>query len=107
MSVSKIGTVVDYFNKFWWVAPEYFSRWRVFPRAFISIYIYIVWYSSTWFTALVDPTQWQTIGYTAILGVGAAWFAIYTGSKSTPSENYKIDTSQTKPDPVPDENADK
>ena len=25
-------------NSLWWIAPEYFSRWRLFPRAFISMY---------------------------------------------------------------------
>ena len=28
-----------------WIAPEYFSRWRLFPRAFISMYIYLLFKS--------------------------------------------------------------
>ena len=29
-----------------WVAPEYFSRWRIFPRCFISMYIYLLYFAA-------------------------------------------------------------
>ena len=41
-----------------WLAPEYFSRWRIFPRAFITMYIYGKTVSST-YNALWDKFFWM------------------------------------------------
>ena len=71
-----------------WVAPEYFSRWRVFPRAFISMYIYLLFESATWFMALPDPNPSQAGLISVLVGAGAAWFGLYVNSTST---DYKKD----------------
>ena len=91
---AKIGALKDEIQKMkdaagpnkmgWmWLAPEYFSRWRIFPRAFITMYIYLLFQSANWFMGLVDPTVAQSGLISVLVGAGAAWFGLYTGiSKS-------------------------
>ena len=55
-----------------WLAPEYFSRWRLFPRAFISMYIYLLYDVSQWFMVLKDPNMAQAGLVSVIVGAGAA-----------------------------------
>jgi len=70
-------------NGFWWMAPEYFSRWRLFPRAFISMYIYLLYEVCTWFMALAEPNNAQAGLVSVVVGAGAAWFGLYVNSTST------------------------
>lgn len=66
-----------------WIAPEYFSRWRLFPRAFISMYIYLLFEVVTWFMELPSPGAEQAGLVSVIVGAGAAWFGLYVNSTST------------------------
>ena len=66
-----------------WIAPEYFSRWRLFPRAFISMYIYLLYEVTTWFMALPEPTMEQAGLVSVVTGAGAAWFGLYVNSTSS------------------------
>ena len=66
-----------------WIAPEYFSRWRLFPRAFISMYIYLLFEVTMGFMALPDPNTQQAGLVSVIVGAGAAWFGLYVNSTST------------------------
>lgn len=66
-----------------WIAPEYFSRWRIFPRAFISMYIYLLYEVTMWFMALPDPNTQQAGLVSVVVGAGAAWFGLYVNSTST------------------------
>jgi len=70
-------------KSFWWQAPEYFSRWRLFPRAFISMYIYLLYEVCTWFMALPEPNNAQAGLVSVVVGAGAAWFGLYVNSTST------------------------
>ena len=63
-----------------WVAPDYFSRWRIFPRLFISMYIYLLYEVTTWFMALPDPNIAQSGLVSVVVGAGAAWFGLYVNS---------------------------
>jgi len=63
-----------------WVAPEYFSRWRLFPRAFITMYIYLLYKVVTWFMALPAPVAEQAALVSVVVGAGAAWFGLYVNS---------------------------
>jgi hypothetical protein len=63
-----------------WIAPEYFSRWRIFPRAFISMYIYLLWRVVTWFMELQAPVAEQAALVSVVVGAGAAWFGLYVNS---------------------------
>jgi hypothetical protein len=68
-------------TKSWmWVAPEYFSRWRLFPRAFITMYIYLLYKVVTWFMALEAPIGEQAALVSVVVGAGAAWFGLYVNS---------------------------
>ena len=63
-----------------WVAPDYFSRWRIFPRVFISMYIYLLYEVTTWFMAIPDPNIAQSGLVSVVVGAGAAWFGLYVNS---------------------------
>jgi hypothetical protein len=54
------------------------DAWRIFPRAFITVYLVLLYNSTTWFMGLSDPTMAQTGLISTIVGAGAAWFAMYT-----------------------------
>lgn len=82
-------------NNLWWHAPEYFSRWRLFPRAFISMYIYLLWKVVTWFMELPDPTMEQAGLVSVIVGAGAAWFGLYVNSSSTKFEIQEVETNKS------------
>ena len=82
-------------NSFWWRAPEYFSRWRLFPRAFITMYIYLLYKTVIWFQELPAPTMEQAGLVSVIVGAGAAWFGLYVNSTSSKFESIKVDTTQT------------
>ena len=82
-------------NSLWWIAPEYFSRWRLFPRAFISMYIYLLWKVVTWFMALEAPTMEQAGLVSVIVGAGAAWFGLYVNSSSTKFESVEVKTTMS------------
>jgi hypothetical protein len=82
-------------DSIWWNAPEYFSRWRLFPRAFISMYIYLLWDVVTWFMELPDPNMNQAGLVSVIVGAGAAWFGLYVNSNSTKFEQTTSPQMQT------------
>ena len=82
-------------NNLWWYAPEYFSRWRLFPRAFISMYIYLLWKVVTWFMELPDPSMEQAGLVSVIVGAGAAWFGLYVNSSSTKFEIQEVETNKS------------
>jgi len=89
---------LEKFVNFWWTAPEYFSRWRLFPRAFISMYIYLLYKVVDWFMAIDTPSMEQAGLVSVIVGAGAAWFGIYTGSNSTPNEFYRAGLDKAEDD---------
>lgn len=64
-------------------AAKAIDAWRLFPRMFIGIYIYILYKSTMWFMALDDPSVAQAGLISVVTGIGAAWFALYvqTGNK--------------------------
>ena len=56
------------------------DSWRIFPRAFLSIYIFLLYYSTMWFMDLPDPSLEQSGLISVIVGAGAAWFGLYAGT---------------------------
>ena len=56
------------------------DSWRIFPRLFIGVYIYILYTSIDWFLLLETPTAEQTTLISVITGLGAAWFGLYVNS---------------------------
>ena len=77
------------------MASEYFSRWRLFPRAFITMYIYLLYDVTQWFMALPDPNTQQAGLVSVIVGAGAAWFGLYVKFSSTKFENVEARSGST------------
>ena len=56
------------------------DQWRIFPRIFISTYIFLLYKVVIWYMALQAPTMKQSGLVSVVVGAGAAWFGLYTGS---------------------------
>ncbi len=78
------------------IAPEYFSRWRLFPRAFISMYIYLLYDVVQWFMLLPEPNSQQAGLVSVLVGSGAAWFGLYVNSSSTKYEELQVTSTTMK-----------
>ena len=78
------------------IAPEYFSRWRLFPRAFISMYIYLLYDVVQWFMLLPEPNSQQAGLVSVLVGSGAAWFGLYVNSSSTKYEKLEATSTTVK-----------
>lgn len=59
---------------------EAVNAWRIFPRIFIGVYLYLLVSVVDWYIALPDPTMEQSTLISVIVGAGAAWFGLYTGT---------------------------
>ena len=64
------------------------DSWRIFPRVFLSVYIFLLYYSTMWFMALDDPSMSQSGLISIIVGAGAAWFGLYAGTSGA-SKSFK------------------
>ena len=56
------------------------DAWRIFPRAFLSVYIFLLYYATMWFMELPEPSLEQSGLISVIVGAGAAWFGLYAGT---------------------------
>mgnify|MGYP001467569980 FL=1 len=56
------------------------DAWRIWPRAFLSVYIFLVYYAAMWFMALPEPNIEQSGLISVLVGAGAAWFGLYVNS---------------------------
>jgi len=56
------------------------DSWRIFPRIFITTYIILLYKCVIWYMNLADPTMEQSGLISIVVGAGAAWFGLYTGS---------------------------
>ena len=62
------------------------DAWRIWPRAFLSVYIFLLYYSTIWFMGLENPSLEQSGLISIIVGAGAAWFGLYAGTSKKPKE---------------------
>ena len=58
------------------------DAWRIFPRIFITTYIYLLYKVVIWYMALEAPSMEQSGLVSIVVGAGAAWFGLNTGSRS-------------------------
>lgn len=67
------------------------DAWRIWPRAFLSVYIFLIYFVVMWFLDLPDPTIEQSGLISILVGAGAAWFGLYVNSaaKEHDSANKK------------------
>jgi len=56
------------------------DSWRIFPRIFISTYIYLLYKVVVWYMEMPAPTMEQSGLVSIVVGAGAAWFGLYTAS---------------------------
>jgi hypothetical protein len=56
------------------------DAWRIIPRAFLGVYMYLLYYTTFWFMDLPDPSFEQSGLISIVVGAGAAWFGLYTNS---------------------------
>ncbi len=56
------------------------DSWRIFPRIFISTYIFLLYKVTIWFMNLPTPTFEQSGLVSFVVGAGAAWFGLYAGT---------------------------
>ena len=56
------------------------DAWRIFPRAFLSVYIVLLYKCTIWFMELDAPTFEQSGLISVVVGAGAAWFGLYAGT---------------------------
>ena len=59
------------------------DQWRIFPRIFITTYIYLLYKVVIWYMILADPSMEQSGLVSIVVGAGAAWFGLYNGSSKT------------------------
>ena len=67
-----------------WQKAIWFSQmidsWRIFPRVFITTYIFLLYKVVIWYMALGNPSMEQSGLVSIVVGAGAAWFGLYTGT---------------------------
>ena len=59
------------------------DQWRIFPRVFITTYIYLLYKVVIWYMDLAAPSMEQSGLVSVVVGAGAAWFGLYTGSSKS------------------------
>ena len=82
------NTVDSSKNKYqgWIDLAKAVDAWRIFPRLFLTVYIFLLYYSTMWFMGLENPTLEQSGLISIIVGAGAAWFGLYAGTSKKPKE---------------------
>ena len=65
---------------------EAVDSWRIIPRAFLGVYVYLLYYTTFWFMELPNPTFEQSGLISIVVGAGAAWFGLYTNSSKSKSD---------------------
>ena len=76
------NTVDSSKNKYqgWIDLAKAVDAWRIFPRLFLTVYIFLLYYSTMWYMGLENPSLEQSGLISIIVGAGAAWFGLYAGT---------------------------
>jgi len=64
------------------------DAWRIFPRVFVGVYIYLLYAVVMWFMTLDEPNLEQAGLVSVVVGAMAAVFGIYAGT-SGQSKKFK------------------
>ena len=72
----------------WIHLAQAIDSWRIFPRVFLSVYIFLLYYTVMWFMELPEPSFEQSGLISIIVGAGAAWFGLYAGTSGS-SKSFK------------------
>ena len=76
--------------------PYWFDKLRIFPRVFISVYIYMFYNVANWFMTLPEPNNAQAGLVSVVVGAGAAWFGLYVNSTGKDVETVKYNEKVVK-----------
>lgn len=68
---------------------EVIDSYRIFPRLFLTLYMYLSWHVVDWFTALENPTMEQSGLVSILIGSAAAWFGLYVNKGINSKEKEK------------------
>ena len=73
---------VDEPNRFqkWIEMAQAIDSWRIFPRAFLTTYIVLLYKVTVWFMGLDEPSFEQSGLVSIVVGAGASWFGLYAGT---------------------------
>ena len=55
----------------------------IFPRLFLTVYIVLLYKCVIWYMNLSAPTMEQSGLISIVVGAGAAWFGLYTGTSKS------------------------
>ena len=72
----------------WIFLAQAVDSWRIFTRAFLTVYIFLLYYTVMWFMELAEPSFEQSGLISVIVGAGAAWFGLYAGTSGS-SKSFK------------------
>jgi hypothetical protein len=72
----------------WIFLAQAVDSWRIFPRAFLSVYMYLLYFTTFWFMDLESPSFEQSGLISIVVGAGAAWFGLYAGTSGS-SKSFK------------------
>lgn len=72
--------------------PYWIDRLRLFPRAFIAVYIYMFYNVVDWFMLIDEPNMAQAGLVSVVVGAGAAWFGLYVNSTSENPDKIVVRT---------------
>jgi hypothetical protein len=64
----------------WIFVAQAIDSWRLIPRAFLSVYMYLLYYVVFWYMDLPEPSMEQSGLISVVVGAGAAWFGLYTST---------------------------
>ena len=59
------------------------DAWRIFPRMFLTTYVVLLYKCVIWYMNLSAPTMEQSGLISIVVGAGAAWFGLYTGTSKS------------------------
>ena len=76
------------YQKFIFVAQA-IDSWRIIPRAFLAVYMYLLYYTTFWFMELPEPSFEQSGLISIVVGAGAAWFGLYNNSSKSKGDFSK------------------
>jgi hypothetical protein len=72
--------------------PYWIDKLRLFPRAFITVYIYMFYNVVDWFMQIQEPNMAQAGLVSVVTGAGAAWFGLYVNSGSGNADKIVVQT---------------
>lgn len=72
--------------------PYWINKLRIFPRVFITVYIYMFYNVVEWFMAIPEPNMAQAGLVSVVTGAGAAWFGLYVNSGTENGDKIVVTT---------------